>query len=235
MEAQSRSKPGRPPHPFGPSPSGWAWSPRLPLAWRGLSESPAHQGSEAGRCRAQRPGLTSLAGPCATQGWWGFPRTLPPTPGPAGKCNLVTQSWGSRLRAVKFLEGPPLPTLGHRVPDGEFCGCRAGVPWAATKVFLAPGAPTTPLSWKLHTGHWPQVLQGPTRRLQPPIQRNKRGLPCSLGASDQSRCWPAPSPCSSCQAEDVSSRLGSAPVGTVPLGAFSALAGSQVPYWSFNK
>lgn len=116
-------------------------------------ESPAHQGSEAGRYRAHQPDLTSLAGPCATQRVAGFPRTLPPTPGPAGKRNLVTQSWGSCLLALTFLGALPLPIPGGRVPEGEFCGCRVRVPWAATRVPLAPSAPTILLSWKLHTGH----------------------------------------------------------------------------------
>lgn len=159
----------------------------------------------------------------------GIPRTLPPTPGPAGKRNLVAQSRGSSLLALTFLGALPLPIPRGRMPEGEFCGYRVRVPWAATRVPLAPSAPTHRPPWTPapHIQAW----------LQATFHRNKSGLPHSLWGP-QIRAEGSgyfPDPASQARMRISQAGWGSASGGTVTPGAVSALTGIWAPSGSFNS
>lgn len=216
---------------------GWAWSRRLPSAWRGLSECPAH-GGRGGR-EIQSSDFPSLTGTRATQRVAGFPRTLPPTPGPAGKGNTVTQSWGSASLTLKFPRGPP--HLEEGCPSRSFNGCSMGGPEAAIGGPLAPSAHTVTLSWKLHTGH-PGLLTSRAWLGSNLLAKGTRGG-CYTLVGPQIRLervgqflallWS--------QAEVISSRLdrvpprAPCPARQGPQGQSQTWLGSLSPVLSFNK
>ena len=98
------------------------------VSLEGPFREPTHQSGEAGGCRAQRPDLTSLAGPCATQRVGGFPWDS----ATHGRASRQVQSSYAKLRFLlagpEILGGLPSSASGVRAPESKSGGRRVGLP-----------------------------------------------------------------------------------------------------------